>query len=294
MRAAARHAEALGLESVWVVDQLVAGNGVPFLDSTVALATAAAATSRIRLGFGVLILPLHATLWVAKQVASLQHASRDRVILGVGAGGDRHELSWLASGVPRRERGKRTDAALRALPRLIAGRPTRLEEQPDGPSIQLSPPASVPPIVVGGMSEAAMRRAVDYADGWLPLPAPPAALANAKTRLEALAAERGRPAPVMNASIMTALTGDPDLPAPDALFQRLADPNGMFGMPADQISNVLLTGSPSDLAVHLSAYAEAGATRVVVSVAGGNWFRQTELLAEAYETAAKRRSACGD
>src|SRR6478752_1300039 len=49
MRAAARHVEDLGLESAWVVDQLVAGTGAPFLDSTVALATAAAVTSRIRL-----------------------------------------------------------------------------------------------------------------------------------------------------------------------------------------------------------------------------------------------------
>src|ERR687888_498635 len=73
--AAARHAEALGFESVWVVDQLIAGTGVPFLDSTVALATAAGVTSRVRLGFGVVILPLHPTVWLAKQVASLQHVS---------------------------------------------------------------------------------------------------------------------------------------------------------------------------------------------------------------------------
>jgi alkanesulfonate monooxygenase SsuD/methylene tetrahydromethanopterin reductase-like flavin-dependent oxidoreductase (luciferase family) len=100
MIAAARHAEDLGFESVWVVDQLVAGSGVPFLDSVVVLAAAAAATSRIRLGFGVMILPLRPVVWVAKQVGSLQHVSGDRVILGVGAGGDRHERSWVAAGDP--------------------------------------------------------------------------------------------------------------------------------------------------------------------------------------------------
>ncbi|MGH3152077.1 MAG: LLM class flavin-dependent oxidoreductase, partial [Streptosporangiaceae bacterium] len=114
--AAARHAEDLGLESVWAVDQLIAGTGTPIIDSTVALAAAAAVTSRVRVGFGVMILPLHPVVWVAKQVASLQHISGDRVILGVGAGGDRHEASWAAAGVPRRERGRRTDAALRSLP----------------------------------------------------------------------------------------------------------------------------------------------------------------------------------
>ena len=173
MRAAARHVEELGLESAWIVDQLVAGTGAPFLDSTVVLATAAAVTSRIRLGFGVMIVPLHPVVWVAKQVASLQQASDDRVILGVGAGGDRHQLAWLAAGVPRSERGQRTDLALQVLPSLIAGKPTPLGDS----TVQLAPAASVPEIVVGGMSDAAMRRAIEYADGWFLLPALPPAVA---------------------------------------------------------------------------------------------------------------------
>src|SRR3954452_15900622 len=71
--AAARHAEDLGFESVWAVDQLVAGTGVPLLDSTVALAAAAGATTRLRLAYGVLIVPLRPVVWVAKEVAALQH-----------------------------------------------------------------------------------------------------------------------------------------------------------------------------------------------------------------------------
>src|ERR1700722_3002023 len=74
--AAARHAEELGFESVWVIDQLVAGTGVPLLDSGIALATAAAATSRVGLGYGVLVVPLHPLVSLAKQGASLPHGSR--------------------------------------------------------------------------------------------------------------------------------------------------------------------------------------------------------------------------
>src|SRR4051794_27695154 len=73
--AAARHAEALGFESVWAVDQLVAGTGVPLLDSTVALAAAAAVTERILVAYGVLVLPLRPVVWAAKQAASLQALS---------------------------------------------------------------------------------------------------------------------------------------------------------------------------------------------------------------------------
>ncbi|HYY17357.1 MAG TPA: LLM class flavin-dependent oxidoreductase, partial [Streptosporangiaceae bacterium] len=99
--AAARHAEDLGFESAWVVDQLVAGTGVPVLDSLTSLAGAAAVTERIQLGVGVLIAPLRPVTWTAKQVATLQYLSGDRVLLGVGAGGDRHAASWDAAGVPR-------------------------------------------------------------------------------------------------------------------------------------------------------------------------------------------------
>ena len=176
MAATAQHAEDLGLESVWVVDQLVAGTGAPFLESMVSLAAAAGATTRIRLGLGVMILPLRPVVWVAKQVASLQHVSYDRLILGVGAGGDRHDRSWVAAGVRRRERGRRTDAALRVLPALVSGVPIRLDDEPDSPPIQLAPAATLPPILVGGMSEAAMVRTAEHGDGWFVLPVSPAAM----------------------------------------------------------------------------------------------------------------------
>jgi alkanesulfonate monooxygenase SsuD/methylene tetrahydromethanopterin reductase-like flavin-dependent oxidoreductase (luciferase family) len=277
MRAAARHLEDLGFESAWVVDQLVAGTGVPFLDSTIVLATAAAVTSRIRLGFGVMIVPLHPVVWVAKQVASLQQASGNRVILGVGAGGDRHRLAWQAAGVPRGERGRRTDDALRVLPSLIAGQPTLLGDA----LVQLAPPAAVPELLVGGMSDAAMRRAVDHAHGWFLLPALPAAVAGYAAKLGEVAASRERSRPSITAAISTALTPDPSLPSEEALFRQLADPDGMFGIPPEAIPSMLVRGVPAALAELLPPYAESGADRLVISVAGGDWFRQTELIARA-------------
>jgi alkanesulfonate monooxygenase SsuD/methylene tetrahydromethanopterin reductase-like flavin-dependent oxidoreductase (luciferase family) len=277
---AARHAEERGLESVWVVDQLIAGTGDPFVDSVVALSAAAAATSRIRLGFGVAILPLHPLVWLAKQVGSLQHISGDRVILGVGAGGDRHDLAWLAAGVPRRERGKRTDAALRLLPDLLAGRPTRLGDGSDSPEIQLAPAVTVPPIVVGGMSDAALRRAVD-ADGWFLLPALPDAVADAVARLGRAANDRGRPTPAVTASLMVAFDADPAMPDGPTLISQLTDPRGMYGIPREVIPNMLVRGGPAELAALLPAYADAGASRLVISVASGDWYRQVDLVADA-------------
>jgi alkanesulfonate monooxygenase SsuD/methylene tetrahydromethanopterin reductase-like flavin-dependent oxidoreductase (luciferase family) len=279
--AAARHAEQLGFESVWVVDQLVAGTGTPFIESVVALSTAAAATQRVKLGFGVMILPLRQVAWVAKQVGSLQYVSSNRVILGVGAGGDRHELAWQAAGVPRSERGRRTDAALRVLRDLISGQATTLRDQPEQPTVQLSPAVPSPEVVVGGMSEAAMLRTIDYADGWYLLPALPDATRRYAAQLESLARQRDKPTPRLTGSIMLALPDDPALPDEAALLHRLTDVDGIFNMPPDIIPSVLLRSTPLELADLLRQYAAAGASRLVISVAAGDWRRQVELVAEA-------------
>lgn len=275
--AAARQAEDLGFESAWVVDQLVAGTGVPVVDSTVALSAAAGATSRLRLGYGVMILPLHPVVWTAKQVASLQRVSGDRLLFGVGVGGDRHDLSWGAAGVPRRERGRRTDAALAVLPDLVAGKAVDV----DGTTVQLAPGATVPPIVVGGMADAALARAATHAEGWFTLPLAPAQIASAAGRLAELAAGLGRPAPAITASTMVAMDGDPALPDRDGLVRRLSDPDGVYGMPADAVPDLLVTGGPAAVAERIGALGAVGAERVVVTLAAGDWSRQARLLAEA-------------
>jgi alkanesulfonate monooxygenase SsuD/methylene tetrahydromethanopterin reductase-like flavin-dependent oxidoreductase (luciferase family) len=277
--AAARRAEDLGLESVWAVDQLIAGTGAPLIDSTVALCAAAGATTRVRLGFGVMILPLRPVVRVAKQVASLQHVSGGRVILGVGAGGDRHEASWAAAGVPRRERGRRTDAALRVLPDLIAGQPTRLDDRPAGPAIQLAPPAVVPPILVGGMSDAALARAAEHGNGWFAITA--GALPEGTARLARFAEARKRPVPPVTVSMLVAMKGDQALPDEDTLIQQLTDIDGPFGIPAEYAREALFIGSQDEVAAQLADSARNGASRVVVSFAVGDWNRQAELLSGA-------------
>jgi alkanesulfonate monooxygenase SsuD/methylene tetrahydromethanopterin reductase-like flavin-dependent oxidoreductase (luciferase family) len=283
---AARLAEQLGFESVWAVDQLVAGTGVPIVDSTVALGAAAGATSRVRLAYGVMVLPLRPVVWAAKQVASLQHVSADRVLFGVGVGGDRHELSWRAAGVPREERGRRTDAALAVVPDLIAGKPVDL----DGTRVCLAPGATVPPIVVGGMSEPALARAVEHADAWFALPVPPAVVAEAADRMAALAAERGRHPPTITANLMVAIEGDDALPGRDGITRLVSDPDGVFGMPADVVHDVVVTGRPADIAKRIEALDTIGATRVVVTFVAGSWTAQAELLAEAVDLLAGSRA----
>jgi alkanesulfonate monooxygenase SsuD/methylene tetrahydromethanopterin reductase-like flavin-dependent oxidoreductase (luciferase family) len=276
--AAARHAEDLGVESVWAVDQLMAGTGAPFVDSVVALAAAAGATTRVGLGLGVLIVPLRPVVWIAKQVGSLQVVSGGRIILGVGAGGDRHDRSWEAAGVPRRERGRRTDAALGVLPSLLAGEAVTLGEEPGAPVAQLAPGVPVPPILVGGMSEAALARAARFGDGAFFLPVGPEVVAGTRRRLDELAAAAGRSRPSVTTGLLAAIDGDPDLPDRAGIMARLTDVDGMFGMPEAAVDDLLVMGGVDAVAERVAALAAAGADRVVLSVAAGNWWRQTELF----------------
>jgi alkanesulfonate monooxygenase SsuD/methylene tetrahydromethanopterin reductase-like flavin-dependent oxidoreductase (luciferase family) len=150
----AETAEAAGFDSLWAGDHVAFHQ--PLLDVTVALATFAAVTERIKLGAGVLLLPLRAPALVAREFASLDYVSGGRVILGVGVGGE-HPADFEAVGVPVRERGARTNESMRVLRALFA-REAPAPAQPDGP-----------PLWVGGRSDAAIRRAARLGDGWMPL-----------------------------------------------------------------------------------------------------------------------------
>ena len=176
--ALARQAESLGYESVWAGEHVVLPSprvapapmepGDPILDPLVHLAFVAGATQRIRLGTGIIILPQRNPLVLAKQVASLDVLSNGRLMLGIGAGYLEPELS--AIGVPMAERGARTDEyidAMRALWNDAA--PAFHGHHADFAGVDAHPrpvQPGGPPVVIGGHTPAAFRRAVARGQGW--------------------------------------------------------------------------------------------------------------------------------
>lgn len=189
--AAARFAEECGLESVWSTDHVVAS--APILESTAVLATAAAVTSRIRVGYGVMILALRPAAWAAKQISTLQYLSGNRVLLGVGTGNAAHgDTGWRAVGRSFADRGALTDQALAELPALVTGAPTAL---PDGTPVTMRPGAPMPEMLVAGAGGRAMERAVAHADGWIGIGLTPEQAAAGAADLAVRAERAGRPAP---------------------------------------------------------------------------------------------------
>jgi probable F420-dependent oxidoreductase len=170
--------EAAGFESVWTGEHVVlpdpreppspAPPRTPFLDPAVALSFLAARSERLRLATGIVILPQRNPVVLAKEIASLDVLSGGRAILGVGAGYLRPEFAAL--GVPFERRGARTDEsidAIRALWRME--KPAFRGEFVSFAGIDAQPrPAQAGgvPIVIGGTSPGALRRAVSRGDGW--------------------------------------------------------------------------------------------------------------------------------
>ena len=198
IRQSAETAEAAGLDHAWVVDHLAIppddaeGSDGRWIDPLAALAFLAAATRRIGLGVAVLVLPYRPALPTAKWVASIQELCEGRLHLGVAAG-------WMAAefralGIDFARRGRLTDDTLDFLRQCFdAGSDDVVSAH--GQDFLFRPRPPRPPIYVGGMSDAALARAVRAGDGWLPIGLDYEQLAPRIARLGELAAAAGRDCP---------------------------------------------------------------------------------------------------
>jgi probable F420-dependent oxidoreductase len=174
-RACARSAEDTGFDALFLSDHLcippdqTEGSGGRYLDVLAALAYLAGMTSRIRLGVSVLVLPYRPAVLTAKQVATIQELSGERMILGVGVGWMKPEFDAL--GVEVRKRGVVTTETLRVLHHLFGSRDATAYEGKvvKFPAFVFEPHPKRPPIWVGGGSPKALERVVAFGDGWHPM-----------------------------------------------------------------------------------------------------------------------------
>jgi probable F420-dependent oxidoreductase len=179
MIAIAERAEALGYSSLWTSDHILVPKNRPepfgnVLESFTTLAYLAARTERIRLGTGILVLPQRNPLLVAKQAATVNHLSGGRLTLGVAVGYIEEEYGYL--GADFANRGRLADEYIAALRELFeSDAPDFHGEHFSFTDALFSPRPRVPiPIVVGGSSPGALKRAAKLGDGWYGLRLSPA------------------------------------------------------------------------------------------------------------------------
>ena len=194
MAACAHAAEDFGIESIWITDHIAIppddaeGSGGRYLDTLTTLAWLAGITKRVSLGSGVLILPYRAALPTAKQVATVQELSGNRLVLGVGIGW--MDPEFRALGVDRHARGRISNETLAFLNACFA----RDEVEANGQTFFFKPRPPKPPILIGGRAPHAIERAAKYGDGWIPMTRGPEDVAKALPKYRELTDARGKPA----------------------------------------------------------------------------------------------------
>jgi probable F420-dependent oxidoreductase len=184
--AMARSLEQSGVDSIWVSDHVILPESIdsrypfaadgratwpsdtPYVEALIALALAAAVTTRVALGTAVLVLPMRNPVIFAKQAASIDVASGGRLRVGVGVGWLAEEFEALDA--PFADRGARLDEWIEIARACWTGRPAAHRSQryalPAG-VVALPVPTGRMPVLVGGHSRAALRRAGRIGDGWL-------------------------------------------------------------------------------------------------------------------------------
>ncbi|GAM97749.1 hydride transferase 1 [alpha proteobacterium U9-1i] len=276
----AKEAERLGFDSLWSGEHVVVprtdenahsyhSEGVPAMPSSIVrLAGVAAATTKLRIGTAILILPEHNPINLAKQLATLDADSNGRLSVGVGVGWNRQEMEVMGGHFDRRV--AQTMDAVSVLKKLWSGEfVAHSGEFYQFPAIMCQPrPAQRPhpPLLFGMNTENAFARIVAHADGWLPSVYKPDEIrgagidrvARGREHLDKLCEQAGRDPRSVE---ITAIIADaPEDPLDRALLQRYADAG------ADRVS--LLQSREANMVFASDAAASAWLERVAERTLG--------------------------
>lgn len=274
----AEAADRLGLDSLWVSSHTALPRqrrsdclypraktadaynwGVAWLEPIAVMGLVAGVTERIRIGTHVLAVPFRNPVILAGELATLDQLSQGRVILGAGIGWMEEEFRTV--GVPRSQRGARTNEYLEVMQALwSASRPIsfhgRFVNFDDMWLAARTHSTTGPPVYIGGNTGPALRRVAGYGTGWLAHELYPDEIAAARTDLVRYAAEAGRDPESI------ALTVRRGLVPPFEVMDFMSDRDN-------------LTGPPERVAEELLAYQRVGVSLVVLDLA----MRPAEMVA---------------
>lgn len=201
-----------GVESLWTVEHVAIADGyeplypysedgripgssgsVPMPDPLETIAFLAGAATVLRFGTAMMVAPLHSPVVLAKRAATIDRHSGGRLMLGLGIGWQKEE--YAAVGVPYRDRGRRLEESVGAMRALWADAPASYEGRHvsfEGLHSLPQPGDGAVPVVLGGNSDPAVRRAGRIGDGWFPYTIGPEDFARQAEQLRAAARSAGR------------------------------------------------------------------------------------------------------
>ncbi len=285
--ALAERAEALGFNSIWVGNSLLAR---PRHDPLTLLAAVAARTRKVELGTAVLLPALRNPVVLAQQVATLDRISEGRVILGVGIASDWPNIraEFEAAGVPFEKRIGRLIEGIALCRALWTGKPVDWDGRWKVKSSVLGPTPhrpGGPPIWIAGAVTPARERAGRLFDGWFPNSPAVAEYAPQWAEVQAAARAAGRDPAALTGAMYLTLAIDEDAARADAKMNSYLE--HYYAMPAAETRKRQMSyaGPAAGAATWLKSYVDAGATHLVLRFAGDH---ERHL-----ETAARLRKGLG-
>ena len=278
--ALAERAEALGYDSIWVGDSVLAR---PRHDPLTLLAAVAARVPRVMLGTAVLLPALRNPVLLAHQVATLDQVSEGRCILGVGIARDVANIraEFAACGVPFEQRVGRMMEGLRLCRTLWRGEPVDWDGRWPVQHGMLAPvphrPGG-PPIWIGGNTAESLQRVGKWFEGWFPNAPDPTTFANQLDDIRTTAHSAGRDPVQLSAAMYLTLSVDDDAARASARMDGFLQ--GYYGTPAEVLRRrqAVYSGPVEGAMQWIDGYAKAGATDVILRFAGDHE-RHLEMLA---------------
>ena len=258
--------EELGFESVWVWDHILLGVEpcFPIIDSVILLTAVAARTSTIKLGTGVLVLPMRNPVVLAKQLVSIDHISGGRLILGVASGWYKREFD--AVGADFHQRGKMMDLSLDLLDALftedtVTGQygPYNLRRARMYPKPIQQPR---PPLLIGGYVDRVLKRAAVKGDGWLTYFYTPEAFTADWTKVCNFAEQAGKdPASLVSCNQLPIAVGP--RAQVEAPMNKWLQEEWDFSSWSQSTAESAIIGEPEECAEQLQAHLDTGVDRII-------------------------------
>ncbi len=269
-------AEALGLDSVWAGESMLAR---PRFEPLTLLAAVAARTERVTLGTCVMLPALHAPVALAQRLATLDALSHGRLVVGTGIGVDlpATRREYAAAGVPFERRVGRLVETVRACRTLWSTKPEAARDEAPGRltadwdlrGIELEPKPhreGGPPFWVGATvaREAALRRTGRVFDGWIPTAPDSETWARGWDAIQRAARGAGREPGAITPSVYLTASLDRDPAAAEARLGAFY--TSYYGLPFEVMRRVqgCFAGSPEGCAAWLAGYVRAGVSHLVL------------------------------
>jgi alkanesulfonate monooxygenase len=264
--------EELGYDSLWVWDHILLGVDphFPIVDSLSLLTAVAARTKTIKLGTGILVLPLRNPLVLAKQLSSMDMLSEGRLILGMASGWYKREFD--AVGVPFNKRGKIMDQNLEIMTRLWQDDSVSGEFQISDDYVVHNMKNSVmfpkpyqtprPPLLIGGYVDPVLKRAAVAGDGWLTYFYTPEGFTKSWDKIVNFATEAGKdPADLLNLNQLPIMVGDSRDAVEKPMLEWL-NAEWDFASWSDSTVDSAIMGTVDECVEQLQAHLDVGVQKI--------------------------------